>query len=170
MPCETKTLHLETECIKWTRSLQIPCAVSVNVSVREKEKVYKGMKGWWRQWCACVVGCGAFGFITHARSRKHLSRNSPTSTASFPDPSPTFWKESFAGIKAPAPSSNSVYSCFFSLSLTSSPCFPWYRAPWNLHSFQIKCEWRVCFLRIAWRDGWNPIVNMTLELTVSLGL
>lgn len=149
----TNTFHLES---KYTRSTEylIQC---VNVSVRKKMIMRKRKSAaWWKG----GGGGGdddddmcAFGFITHARSRKCLSKNSPTSTASFPDPSPTFWKESFTWIKAPAPSSDSVYSCFFSLSLSSSPCFPWYQDPWNLHSFQIKCEW---ILRIAWHDGWNP--------------
>lgn len=80
------------------------------------------------------------------------------------------WKESFTCIKVAVPSGSSVYSSFFSLFLSSSPSFPWYKAPWNLHNFQIKCEWRIRFLRISWHDGRNPIVNITLEPTISLGL
>lgn len=120
-----------------------------NASIRMNENYPEEAKvSSWRD-DMCV-----FGFKTHARSKKCLSKNSPTSAASFPDPSPSFWKESFTRIKAPARSSNSVYSSSFSLPLSSSPCFPWYQDPWNLHSFQIKCEW---ILRIAWPDGWNPI-------------
>lgn len=44
--------------------------------------------------------------------------------ASFLDPLPTFWKESFTCIKAPAPSSNSVYSSFFLSPSLPHPASP----------------------------------------------
>lgn len=80
-----KTLHLVTKYTKSTKYLQLLYDLSLNLSVRDKKDVYKGLGG-----DVCVTECGAFGFITHARLRKHLSTNSPTSSASFPDPSPTF--------------------------------------------------------------------------------
>lgn len=170
LPYVTKTLHLETKYTKTTKYLPMHYDPSECVCKRERRESLPGYErvalvrvcmcsGLWDIWFynPCKVEEASIEELSH-----------PQRLISWP--LTHLWKESFTCIKAPAPSSNSVYSSFFSLSLTSSPCFLWYQAPWNLHSFQIKCEWRVCFLRIAWHDGWNPIVNITLELTVSLRL
>lgn len=110
---------------------------------------------------ACICTC------VRVRSRNHLSKNSPTSGHHFLTPHLCLKGELYLHKSTSSKQQLCLFLIFF-LFLTSSPCFPWYWAPWNLHNFQIKCEWRVYFLRIAWHDGWNPTVNMILEPTASV--